>query len=231
MQKGFLNRKATRRTPRQAERSAALSTAGAHQGGSPQPADSTALPHAPTTFVKTQQVPGKGTCLVATQDIPAGTVVLSEAPLLLIENFAPVGEEHTFQTEQRKHRAVDESLRRLSPSDQRDFWSLHNSFPAWSPASLGTFLTNNWPAGCPSTRAVFRLACRASHSCNKNCCLGWDSDLDQLVRCMATVLPLTLQPLSMHDSGPASDCLAFLCCRRCRPTQTFQLELKSRCRT
>lgn len=145
MKQGLLDRKPAKRSGSRQNVTAAA--AGAHRAvhgdqQQPKPAGSDACATAaaePPQRVKLINTVDKGTYLVATELITAGSLVLSEAPLLSLDNFVRDGEEKTFETERRKHMAVDAGLQRLSAADQRAFWSLHNSFTPWSPASLGTF--------------------------------------------------------------------------------------------
>ncbi len=76
-----------------------------------------------------REVPGKGLGMIAAQLIPAGTLILSEAPLLSVRDFGAEDEERTPATERRKHLAVMSALQLLSAADQATFWTLSNNGP------------------------------------------------------------------------------------------------------
>lgn len=116
-------------------------------------------------------LPGKGQGLIAVQDIPKGTRIISEKPLFRIEDCGlgqPVLEN-----------AIERKLNLLSQDDQRAFLSLHNNTPGDSYPLGGIVKTNALSLG-PSSIAggIFPIISRINHSCRPNTQHTWSSSTE-----------------------------------------------------
>ncbi|KLO90172.1 uncharacterized protein LW94_13391 [Fusarium fujikuroi] len=110
-------------------------------------------------------IPGKGRGLIARFDIPAGTQIFCEKPLLVASTMSPGNLEATAAPR----------LKALSKSEQQEFLSLHNSFPGEDPFS-GIIRTNALPCGPGSiVGAVYPTLSLINHSCLPNSHNNWDS--------------------------------------------------------
>ncbi|KAI0024474.1 hypothetical protein F4780DRAFT_603510 [Xylariomycetidae sp. FL0641] len=104
-------------------------------------------------------VPGKGKGLVANHNIATGTRILCEAPLFTVPGGPP----------RAMNEDVASKLRLLSKEKQRQFLSMHNSFPGPF-ALVGIFLTNAIPCGPDAaTAGVYLESCLINHACVPNC--------------------------------------------------------------
>jgi hypothetical protein len=121
-------------------------------------------------------IPGKGIAVIATQPIPANTLLFTETPLLLL-----TGASHSIPT---KTRFLDE-FERL-PKDQRAvLLLLCSNLPEGQPHSdeaiaLGVWKANNFCLDDEGTvNGLFALAARLNHSCigGENC--RWEYDHDE----------------------------------------------------
>lgn len=111
-------------------------------------------------------IPLKGIGLVALQDIPQGTLIIQEKPLLVTRPGAPAALEAFLSSE----------LKKLDKASQRQFLSLHNNFPGKHPFA-GIMKTNALPCGSGSEiGAVYPTICRINHSCLPNSQNTWNSD-------------------------------------------------------
>ncbi|KAF5538177.1 SET domain-containing protein [Fusarium phyllophilum] len=99
-------------------------------------------------------------------DLPAGTRILCEEPLLVASTAIPGDLEATAAPR----------LKALSKSQQREFLSLHNNFPGKDPFS-GIIRTNALPCGPGSiVGAVYPTICLINHSCLPNSHNNWNSE-------------------------------------------------------
>ncbi|KAF5622978.1 SET domain protein [Fusarium sp. NRRL 52700] len=119
--------------------------------------------HAPLFEVR--DIPEKGRGLIAKVDIPAGTRILCEKPLLQASTTTPGDLEATAAPR----------LKALSQSQQRKFLSLHNSFPGEHPLN-GIIRTNALPCGPGSiVGGVYLTISLVNHSCLPNSLNNWNS--------------------------------------------------------
>ncbi|KAI8936707.1 hypothetical protein NX059_007099 [Plenodomus lindquistii] len=122
-----------------------------------------------------QNVPGKGKGLVATDDIPKGTRITSEKPIMTMSHSAT-------SMEQLEIRIV-QKLNNLSSHQQQDFLSMANIYPYTTAAqrNLGILRTNGLPTGSDlQTAGIFSIACRINHACDHNAQNFWNDNLNQL---------------------------------------------------
>ncbi|KAF5968178.1 SET domain-containing protein [Fusarium bulbicola] len=127
----------------------------------PEPPSSIDVP-----LFEVRDIPGRGRGLIAKVDIPTGTRILCEKPLLLANPMAPGDLEATVATK----------LKALSKSQQREFLSLHNNFPGKYPFS-GIVTTNALPCGSGSdVGGVYPAISLINHSCLANSHNNWNSE-------------------------------------------------------
>lgn len=121
----------------------------------------------PTFQVEDVTMKGKG--VVAHTDIKAGTLILSEPPLFTLPRH--VQRPSAVQPIIAKHLHV------LTKEQQREFFSLQNSYPNLPPLE-GIFKTNAIPLGVNATEGGLFLRCsRFNHSCLSNAAYSWNSKL------------------------------------------------------
>jgi hypothetical protein len=112
-----------------------------------------------------KDIPGKGRGIVARFNISKGTRIICEKPLLTAGSMPP-NELEPF---------LAKSLKALPKASQRQFLSLHNSFPGKYQFG-GTFKTNALPCGSGSSiGGVYPAACFINHSCIPNAHNNWNS--------------------------------------------------------
>ena len=115
---------------------------------------------------KPVDIPGKGRGLVARFDIPRGTRILCEKPLLTMRSMP------WDQAEL----ALAAKLKALSREGQRQFLSLRNNHPGKYPFS-GIFKANALPCGSgASDGGIYPTICLINHSCLPNSHNSWNSD-------------------------------------------------------
>jgi hypothetical protein len=116
-----------------------------------------------------QDLPGKGKGLVANRNIPKGTRILEERPIIRIP----------------EHREIDEGLNAnivqqvesLNEHQQQCFCSLYNLYPCENAAEmyLGIVRTNALPIEADGVGGgIFLEACRINHACNNNAQKYWN---------------------------------------------------------
>ena len=116
-----------------------------------------------------EAIPGKGKGVIATSDIPAGTLVLSDPPLITTAVIQSIE-----TTEQDLARA----LRALPRDDQRAFLSLHNNHRGEKNPLSNIVRSNGYPLGPGSdVGAVFAHVSRFNHSCAPNAKHAWNAAL------------------------------------------------------
>lgn len=110
-----------------------------------------------------QDVPGKGKGLVATKDIPKGTLILEEKPIMTGPKRLSPG----F--------SLRSKFNALSQQQQQAFLSLHNVHPYRNRDEqyLGIFKTNGLPI-IDDEGGLFIEICRINHACNSNACHQWN---------------------------------------------------------
>jgi hypothetical protein len=122
-----------------------------------------------------EDVPGKGKGLIATKDIPKGTRIISEKPLL-------TSGQHVADMSHLELR-IYEQVCTLSTSQQHTFHSLSNIYPHTNPLERwrGIFRTNALPMGPDlDIGGVFPTASRLNHACAPNAQNFWNDNLNEL---------------------------------------------------
>ncbi|KAG0136466.1 hypothetical protein HOY82DRAFT_69664 [Tuber indicum] len=124
--------------------------------------------------VEIRQTATMGYSLFVLSDIPAGTLLFSESPLITIKH-----EDVPLQT------LIQQSLSPADPRIIRSFYNLHNAHHRWSysprtPAQGLAIEAGIWLTNCillsPSTSAVFEAMSRINHSCIPNVELEWSEE-------------------------------------------------------
>ncbi|PWW78656.1 SET domain-containing protein [Tuber magnatum] len=124
--------------------------------------------------VEIRQTATKGYSLFAVSDIPAGTLLFAESPLVTINH-----------DDTSLHVLVQKSLSAADPHSIRSFYNLHNAHHRWTYSSrtpthgpaieAGIWLTNCLLLST-STSAIFNAMSRINHSCIPNVELEWSED-------------------------------------------------------
>ncbi|KAF4997433.1 hypothetical protein FGRMN_3797 [Fusarium graminum] len=135
----------------------------------------------------------KGRGLVAKVDIPIGTRILCEKPILRAGSTSPNNLENFLALK----------LKALPKAKQRSFLSLHNNFPGKRPFS-GIFRTNALPCGSGSdVGGIYPTICLINHSCLPNSHNNWNSEKEQetihAIRPIAKGSEITI---SYSEGGP-----------------------------
>jgi len=111
-----------------------------------------------------QPVTGKGRGIVACSNIPKGTQILCEKPLLTLAS-----EIDSFDD------GIVRKVRALSKDQQRQYLSLGNSCTKGN-VFTGIFQTNALPCeSTPPTAGIFPTICLINHSCVPNSQHSWNS--------------------------------------------------------
>ncbi|KAH4153738.1 hypothetical protein HBI25_098300 [Parastagonospora nodorum] len=142
-----------------------------------------------------KDIPGKGRGLLARVEIPMGTQIFCEQPLLTGRPLHP-REMETY---------LAAGLKALPKQEQRLFLSLQNNYPGKFPFSH-TFKTNALPCGPDSPiGAVYPTICFINHSCIPNVHHSWDTKAKHetiyAIRPIAAGEEITI----MYDSGGPFD--------------------------
>lgn len=116
-----------------------------------------------------QDVPGRGQGLVAIENIPAGTRILCEEPIISAHEDFDLGQLQRHIPAQVK--SLDEKLR-------QDFMSMHNIHPYKTVAEryAGIFRTNALPYS-DNEIGIFLQACRINHACDNNAQKSWNVNI------------------------------------------------------
>ncbi|KAF4948913.1 hypothetical protein FGADI_9197 [Fusarium gaditjirri] len=157
--------------------------------------DQSEQPNSNAPLFEVRDISGKGRGLIAKADIPAGTRILCEKPLLLAEPMAPADLEA----------AVAAKLKALSKSKQREFLSLHNNFPGKFPFG-GITRTNALPCGSGSTvGGIYPTICLINHSCLANSHNNWNSEAGhETIHAIRTINAGEEITISYDKGGPSS---------------------------
>jgi hypothetical protein len=122
-----------------------------------------------------ENVPGKGKGLIATKDIPKGTRIISEKPVITVG--PPIANMEQLEI------CIYQQVSSLSEDQIREFLSMENIYPYTDSAERwrGIFRTNALPIG-PNLSAggIFLKACRINHACDNNAQNFWNENLNQL---------------------------------------------------
>lgn len=122
-----------------------------------------------TCTLECVEMPGKGIGVLAKQDIPAGTLIMLEKPVL--------------QTQDENR--IESLVQNLRDDVKAEVMKLHSDFPDESPA-VGIFHTNSM--GCPkegnsdfdAPRGLFLKMSRFNHSCSPNAMQSWIPDQGEM---------------------------------------------------
>ncbi|KAG6026472.1 hypothetical protein E4U19_002597 [Claviceps sp. Clav32 group G5] len=118
-----------------------------------------------------KNVPNKGKGLVATRDIPRGTRILSEKPLITMPIDKTLEERRTL---------ICQQLDSLSNDQRHAFLSMNNVHPFNDTAEqyIGIFRTNALPTEeFPDKAAIFLEASRINHDCDNNAIHNWNETI------------------------------------------------------
>lgn len=149
-------------------------------------------------------IPGKGQGLIAVQDIPKGTRILSEKPLFRIQSF---GSELTVMEKE-----IQRSLNLLSKDDQKAFFALHNSTPGDSYPLIGIVKTNSISLGSgSSTGGIFLIISRINHSCRPNTQDTWNSSTgNEIIHAIRDIKKGEEITISYNLGGPSQQRMQLL---------------------
>jgi hypothetical protein len=175
-----------------------------------------------------RDVPGKGNGLVAARDIPKGSRILEETPIITTPIYQRDDESlkgHIFQ----QVNSLNEHQRQL-------FLSLHNLYPYQDIAeqSLGILRTVALPVEADGVEGgIFLEACRINHACDNNAQKNWNQNIKRhTVHALKDIRKgeeITIRYLGIDSSRDVrqrrlQDKFRFLCsCRLCSlPTEQSQ---------
>ncbi|PSN63744.1 SET domain-containing protein [Corynespora cassiicola Philippines] len=122
-----------------------------------------------------EDVPGKGKGLIATKDIPKGTRIISEIPIITSGQDTPDMEQLGIR--------IYQQLRSLSEDQRREFLSMSNVYTYTNTIERyrGIFRTNALPTGpCLDIGGVFLITCRINHACDANAVNFWNDNLNKI---------------------------------------------------
>lgn len=148
-----------------------------------------------------KELPGKGKGLVVCADIPEGTRILCEKPLLTIQSMSPEALELGLATK----------LKAMTKTEQRQFFSLHNNFPGKYVLS-GILKTNGLPCGPGSpVGAIYPTICFINHSCLPNSHNNWNSQAEhETIHAVRPIKAGEEITISYDHGGPYAARQAFL---------------------
>ena len=151
---------------------------------------------------KIQLVPGKGRGIVARSNIDNGRRIICEKPLFTTPYMSRLNGLESN---------IAEKLKALSKTQQRQFFSLHNSFPGKNPFS-GIVKTNAFPCGLGSPiGGIYPTISLINHSCLPNAHHSWNSathcETIHAIRCIEPGEEITI---AYDRTGPSKSRQAFL---------------------
>lgn len=121
------------------------------------------------TLIKVHRSEGKGYGIFALKDIPVGSIILSEAPLVnLVDDGARVD-------------PLDGLVDGLPPALKKAYQSLHSYRQRGSESLNRTILYSNGFAVGKVATGVFEIASRFNHSCVPNSEFDWHEELGRMV--------------------------------------------------
>jgi hypothetical protein len=173
-------------------------------------------------------VPSRGKGLVASVDIPRGSRILEEAPIITIPTHS--------QSEDFLKDNISQQVKKLNDDQQKLFFSMHNLYPYDDVVeqSFGIIRTNALPVECDGIQgAIFLEACRINHACDNNAQKHWNERLRKhtvhALRDIAKGEEITIYYLGMHTSRTARQkrlhekfgflCTCSLCCQPVEQSQ------------
>lgn len=120
--------------------------------------------------IRTAQSKGQGVFAIA--DIPRGTRILAEDPLVIVSR--------TTNDKRKLGKDISNRLETCSVEERQAFFSLHNAFGEDS-QELGIARTNALPLGDSAAKsAVFLTASRINHACDCNAQNTWNESIKKL---------------------------------------------------
>lgn len=167
-----------------------------------------------------RDIPGKGQGLIAIENIPKGTQILSEEPVITV----PEGQRDDGWLKTHISRQVDG----LSKDQRQSFLSMHNLYPYQNitEQSLGIIRTNSLPIEANGIGGgIFLEACRINHACDNNAQKHWNQSIKRHTVHALRDIPkgeeITIYYLASNTSRAIrqkrlQDKFGFLCsCRLC----------------
>jgi hypothetical protein len=167
-----------------------------------------------------RDIPGKGKGLVARKNIPTGTRILVEQPVVTIP-------EHQRDDEWLRHH-ISQQVDSLTKEQQLSFLSLHNIYPynCTTEKYLGIIRTNGLPIEADGIGGgIFLEACRINHACDNNARKNWNKRIQRHTVHALRDIPegeeITIYYLGLKDSREVrrqklQSKFGFLCsCRMC----------------
>ncbi|EAT86567.1 hypothetical protein HBH56_155460 [Parastagonospora nodorum] len=124
-------------------------------------------------------VAGKGKGVVATVDIPKGTRIICETPILILDQRVPNTPAYVQQLDSH----IFKQMYALSVDQQLDIVSMSNIYPYKDLKEMhrGIMRTNALPCGPDlSFAGLFLQACRINHACDNNAQNFWNDNIDKL---------------------------------------------------
>jgi hypothetical protein len=122
-----------------------------------------------------RDVPGKGKGIVATENIPKGTRILCEEPLIISPRRAP--------NEEWLQENVQQQVESLTKNQRDSFLNLDNIYPykGVTEQYYGIVKTNAYSIENQGTQAaVFLEAARINHACDRNAMKHWNENISRL---------------------------------------------------
>lgn len=169
---------------------------------------SNAVPASPLFDIK--EVAGKGKGLIVRIDIPMGTRILCEKPLLTARNM---------RSDMLQQDLVPK-IKALTKDQQRQFLSLHNNFPGQY-AFAGIVKTNALPCGSGAVvGGIYPTICLINHSCVPNSCNNWNEDTGHETIHATRFIKIGDEITISYDKGGSSDI------RRAALKQVFGFDLQ-----
>jgi hypothetical protein len=121
-----------------------------------------------------EDVPGKGKGFVAIENIPRGTRILSEPPVITTPELQ--------RDDEWLKSHISQQVASLSEHQRQSFLTLYNLYPYQNIAeqSLGIIRTNSLPIGANGIEGgIFLDACRINHSCDNNAQKHWNQYIER----------------------------------------------------